>query len=130
MAGVTKYAEGCKPVIGPGANLGEDTLLDCHGQITIGAETFFGHGVKVLTGLHDYRLFGAQRKNSCSSRPVTIGAGVWVCSGAIICPGVTIGDGAVVAAGAVVMRNIAPYTLVGGNPARRIRRLKENEHGT
>ena len=130
MAGVTKYAEGCKPLVGSGCNLGEDTLLDCHGQITIGPDTFFGHRVMVLTGLHDYSRFGSARLKSQSSRPVTIGAGVWVCSGAIICPGVTIGDHAVIGPGAVVMRNVAAYTLVGGNPARRIRRLKETEHGT
>ena len=130
MSGVRKFAEGCKPIVGDGCNLGEDTLLDCHGQITIGADTFFGHGVKVLTGLHDYSLFGSQRKNSSSARPVTIGAGVWVCSGAILCPGVTIGDHAVIGPGAVVMRNVAPYTLVGGNPARRIRRLRSEDHGT
>jgi maltose O-acetyltransferase len=121
--GVTRYAEGKKPIVGKGANLGEDTILDCHGQITIGAETFFGHRVMVLTGSHNYFRFGSERKNHSTSRPVTIGAGVWVCSGAIICPGVTIGDHAVIGPGSVVYRNVPAYGVVAGNPARLVRRL-------
>jgi phosphonate metabolism protein (transferase hexapeptide repeat family) len=52
---------------------------------------------------------------------VTIGNDVWIGHAAIILPGVTVGDGAVIAAGAVVSRNVAPYTVVGGVPARAIR---------
>jgi len=51
---------------------------------------------------------------------VTIGHDVWIGHGAIVLPGRTIGDGAVVAAGAIVTRNVAPYSIVGGNPARPI----------
>ncbi|MEW1918640.1 CatB-related O-acetyltransferase [Pseudarthrobacter oxydans] len=52
---------------------------------------------------------------------IELGHGVWVGHGALVVSGVTIGDGAVVAAGAVVTKDVAPYTIVGGNPARRIR---------
>ncbi|WP_370630610.1 DapH/DapD/GlmU-related protein [Mucilaginibacter sp. 21P] len=52
--------------------------------------------------------------------PVVIEDYAWVCSRAIILPGVTIGRGAVVAAGAVVTRDVAPYTVVGGTPAKKI----------
>ena len=52
---------------------------------------------------------------------VTIGNDCWIGHGAIILPGVTVGDGAVIAAGAVVSRSVAPYTVVGGVPARVIR---------
>lgn len=50
-----------------------------------------------------------------------VGNDVWLGHGATVLPGVRIGDGAVVAAGAVVTADVPPYTIVGGNPARRIR---------
>jgi phosphonate metabolism protein (transferase hexapeptide repeat family) len=56
------------------------------------------------------------------SAPVTIGHDVWIGHGAIILPGRTIGTGAVVGAGSVVTRDVAPYTIVAGTPARVIRR--------
>ncbi|MDC0738404.1 CatB-related O-acetyltransferase [Cognatishimia sp. SS12] len=57
-----------------------------------------------------------------------VGNDVWIGAGAKIMPGVTIGDGAIIAAGAVVASDVAPYTIVGGNPARLIRaRLSEED---
>jgi phosphonate metabolism protein (transferase hexapeptide repeat family) len=56
------------------------------------------------------------------STPVTIGHDVWIGHGAIILPGRTIGTGAVVAGGAIVTKDVAPYTIVAGNPAKPIRR--------
>lgn len=53
---------------------------------------------------------------------VTIGHDVWIGHGVIVLPGVTVGDGAVLAAGAVVSRDVAPYSIVGGVPAKLIRR--------
>jgi acetyltransferase-like isoleucine patch superfamily enzyme len=51
-------------------------------------------------------------------RPITVGNDVWVGHAAFVRPGVTIGDGSIVAANAVVTRDVAPYTIVAGNPAR------------
>lgn len=52
---------------------------------------------------------------------VTVGHDVWIGHGAVVMPGVTVGDGAVIGAGAVVTKDVAPYTIVGGVPARVIR---------
>lgn len=52
---------------------------------------------------------------------VTVGHDVWMGHGVVVLPGVTIGDGAVIAAGAVVSKDVAPYTIVGGVPAKPIR---------
>jgi acetyltransferase-like isoleucine patch superfamily enzyme len=56
-----------------------------------------------------------------SKGDIVLGHGVWIGHGALVLSGVTVGDGAVVAAGAVVTKDVAPYTIVGGNPARPIR---------
>ncbi|SFJ39778.1 DapH/DapD/GlmU-related protein [Bradyrhizobium sp. Gha] len=53
---------------------------------------------------------------------VIVGHDVWIGHAAILLPGVTVGDGAVIGAGAVVSRDVAPYTIVGGVPARLIRK--------
>jgi maltose O-acetyltransferase len=113
-----------EPIIGTGCVIGWGSIIDCAAQVTIGDNTFFGHRVMILTGTHDYMKFGEERRDTIGARPVTIGNGVWIASGAIICPGVTIGDNAVVGAGSVVMKNVLPYTMVAGNPAIKIRKLK------
>lgn len=56
--------------------------------------------------------------------PIVIGDHTWIATRSIILRGVTIGEGAVVAAGAVVTKDVAPYTLVGGIPARTIKNLR------
>ena len=54
------------------------------------------------------------------SKKVTIGDCVWIGPNAILLPSITIGEGAVVAAGSVVTHDVAPYTVVGGIPAKKI----------
>lgn len=58
----------------------------------------------------------------CRGDRVIVGNDVWIGHAAILLPGVNVGDGAVIAAGAVVSRDVAPYTIVGGVPARPIRK--------
>jgi phosphonate metabolism protein (transferase hexapeptide repeat family) len=60
---------------------------------------------------------------------VTIGHDVWIGHGATILPGVTVGNGAVIGAGAVVSKDVAPYTIVGGVPAKLIRERFSREVG-
>jgi acetyltransferase-like isoleucine patch superfamily enzyme len=127
MPGIREW--GCgkyhKPQIGENVTMSGDgeIFMDTQAQITIGKDTFMGHGVKILTGSHNYYLFGEARQRALIPKPVTIGEGVWIASFAIILPGVTLGDHSVVGAGSVVTHDVAPYTLVAGNPSRVIKTI-------
>lgn len=105
-----------------GINIGRKTIinqqcaLDGRGGLTIGDYVDISPGVWILTDGHDMNdpLFRE------ILAPVSIGNHAWIGSRAMILPGVTVGEGAVVAAGAVVTRDVEPYTVVGGVPARQI----------
>lgn len=102
--------------IGFNSHINQSCFLDGRGGIEIGNNTSISHYVKIVTGSHDIQSsnFLGIEKN------VHIGDYVWIGIGAIILPGVTIGTGAVVCAGAVVTKDVEPYTIVGGVPAKKI----------
>lgn len=91
------------------------------GGIVIGDGVLIGHNVVIATINHDIDP-SMERKNHYA--PVTIGNHAWIGSNATILPGVTVGSWAVVAAGAVVTKDVESYTVVGGVPARIIKRIK------
>ena len=95
-------------------------VLDC-ALVTVGDFTLFGPGVHIYTATHpldaDERRTGME-----SAKPVRIGADVWVGGGAILVPGVTVGDRAVIGAGSVVTKDVPAGAVVGGNPAKPLRR--------
>jgi acetyltransferase-like isoleucine patch superfamily enzyme len=90
------------------------SMLAGNAHITIGDHCAFAPRVRVLSATHDYRHLDLPD----TAASVTIGHHVWIGAGATILPGVNIGDGAVVAAASVVTRDVAPFTIVAGNPAR------------
>lgn len=96
-------------------------VLDC-APVTIGHRCLFGPGVHIYAATHTLDA-PTRREGRELARPVTIGHDVWVGGGAIIGPGVTIGDGAVIGAGSIVTRDVAPFTVVAGNPARTLRTI-------
>ena len=87
------------------------------GGIYIGDNTLIGHRVVLATLDHDLNPY--DRHLLCA--PIHIGNRVWIGAGAIVTRGVTIGDGAVIAAGAVVTKDVPPYCIVGGVPAKVIK---------
>ncbi len=90
------------------------------GGITIGDGALIGHSVTLATLNHD--LDPAKRHLSHPA-PIHIGNNVWIGAGAIITQGVTVGDNAVIAAGAVVVKDVEENTVVGGVPAKFIKRV-------
>ena len=91
-----------------------------HGGVTLGDGCMIGHNVVFATLNHE---LDPARRAEMTPAPIVLGRNVWVGSNATILQGVTIGDGAVVAAGAVVTRDVPAATVVGGVPARLIRRI-------
>jgi maltose O-acetyltransferase len=103
--------------IGQHSLIGNDAFLDGRYGLNIGSNVNVGGEVAVFTAEHDiddpdFRMTGGS---------VTVDDYVYIGSRVTILPGVTIGKGAVVATGAVVTRDVPPYTVVGGVPARKIR---------
>ena len=96
------------------------------GDITVGPYAFFGHNVSVLTGTHDINQFNKERQMSFpgSGRDVVIHEGVWLASNAVVIGPCQIGEHAVVAAGSLVLRDVAPYTVVAGSPAKVVRTIE------
>ena len=108
--------------IDEGTVIGHGVTLDGRNGITIGKNVNFSSEVMIWTMQHDYNdpSFGA------AGGPVVIHDYAWISVRAIILPNVTIGEGAVVAAGAVVTKDVEPYTIVGGVPAKKIGERNNN----
>ena len=113
---------------GKNITIGRDVFINsgCHfqdqGGITIGDGSLIGHNVVLATINHDLTPLN-NRENHYA--PIVIEEHVWIGSNATVVPGVTIGRWAVVAAGAVVTKDVEEYTVVGGVPAKEIRKVKK-----
>ncbi len=116
--------------IGDDTWIGQGCFLHSAGGIRIGRAVGIGPMVKILTSTHrdDDRdrpvLFG-----DLTFAPVVVNDGCDLGIGTILLPGVTIGEGAIVGAGSVVTREIPPYEVWAGTPARRLRRRTNTDDG-
>ena len=106
--------------IGAGAALGEDVFIYSLGKVRIGKQVTLSYRAHVCAGTHDLE----DPALPLLKPPVCIEDAVWIGTEAFIGPGVTIGQGAVVGARSVVTRDVAPLSIVAGNPARTIRQRK------
>ena len=110
---------------GRNIHLGKNIFINacCHfqdqGGIFVGDGSLIGHNTVLATIDHD--LDPASRQNHYA--PIRIGRNVWIGANVTITKGVTIGDGAVVAAGAVVTKDVPPGVIVGGVPARVLKKI-------
>lgn len=108
--------------IGDQVFINADCKFQDQGGIFIDDGALIGHGVVLATLNHD---MDPAKRQQLHPAPIHIGKRVWIGANATITSGVTIGDNAVVAAGAVVTKDVPPDTIVGGVPAKVIRRIDE-----
>jgi acetyltransferase-like isoleucine patch superfamily enzyme len=94
------------------------------GGITIGDGALIGHNVVFATLNHD---IDPRKRSTMHPAPIVIGKNVWIGANATVVPGVTIGDGAVIAAGAVVTKDVPANVIVGGVPAKIIKKIEAGQ---
>ncbi|MEI6674202.1 MAG: acyltransferase [Verrucomicrobiota bacterium] len=117
-------AAGAELILGDGVGM-SSTVICCALRVEIGAGTQIGGGAMILdTDFHPQGEDGTWLTDPVAvAKPVVIGRNCFIGSRAIILKGVTLGDGVVVGAGAVVTKDVQTGAMVGGNPARQIRRV-------
>ena len=110
-----------------GVSIGPGVLLDARCGLEIGENAVIAYESIIWTLNHDYNDIHFAGKGA----KVTVGPYAWVCSRSIVLPGVTIGEGAVIASGAIVTKDVDPYSIVGGVPAKVIgqREQKKYDYG-
>ena len=131
--------ENSRPTIGNRVFIGGNSLIDCLHQITIDDDVLISyqdiiidsdnHSLRASECIGDLKRWRNQEYDwsRVNSAPVVIRSKAWIGARAIITKGVVIGEGGIVASGSVVTKDVPPYTIVAGNPARVIRELGLDE---
>ncbi|MEH1843477.1 MAG: acyltransferase [Nostoc sp.] len=112
--------------IGKDFHLGDFSIIQCvDAQVIIGDNCMIGSHAQLISTNHNYLskniLIKDQGMGGVSKKGIKIGNDCWIGSGACILPGVNIGNGVVVGAMSVVTKDISPYSIVVGNPAKVIK---------
>lgn len=123
--GVNLYrTHGCKNgklQIGDNVILSSDVTIDFSGEVVLGNNVTVSEGAYILSHKHDSKKLSNRSNDSCKPMKVKLKEGCWIGAKAIILPGVTVGEYSIVGAGAVVTKDVAPHTIVVGNPAKFIK---------
>ena len=104
--------------IGKNSCVGPNTELYNKAKIVIGDNSVISQGAKLFTASHDI----TDSRHPLIYFPITVGHKAWIAADAFIGPGVSVGDGAVVGARAAVFKNVGAWEVVGGNPAKFIKK--------
>lgn len=108
--------------------IGNHTRIGIHntiiGPVTIGSHVNLAQGITITALNHNFANTSTRiDQQGTSTNSIVIGDDVWIGANAVVLPGVTIGKHVVVAAGAVVTKNVPDYCVVGGVPAKIIKKL-------
>ena len=114
---------------GKNISFGKNVFINagCHfqdqGGIKIGDGVLIGHNVVLATATH---ALEPSKSRKLYYKPIIIGDNAWIGSNSVILQGVTVGEWAVIAAGAVVTKDVEPFTVVGGVPAKFIKKIDDD----
>jgi acetyltransferase-like isoleucine patch superfamily enzyme len=115
-------------LMGNNSNIGAYSFIGCSGFIEIGNNVMMGPRVTLLAETHNYSDPDQPMKSQGVSRSsIRVEDDCWIGAGAQVLPGVTIGRGSVVGAGAVITRDVVPFSVVAGIPARLIKRRRGSD---
>jgi len=118
----TDYGKNIK--VGKNVFINSGCRFQDQGGITIGDGVLIGHNVVLATLNHD---IDPGKRSTMHPAPISIGHDVWIGANATVVPGVTIGDGAIIAAGAVVTKDVPPNVIVGGVPAKILKKIETSQ---
>lgn len=136
------FSHGGRINIGQNCYIGENSRVWSALQITIGDRVLIAHNVNIIDNnthplsarsRHEHYMeiiskgFPIDNRYELKERSILIEDDVWIGMGSIVLPGCKLGRGAIVGAGSVVTKDVPPYTIVAGNPAKIIREIPENE---
>lgn len=108
--------------IGDNTVLNEGVVISAYEKVNIGKDCMMAARVSILDVSHNYESRSMPISlQGYKTSPVIIGDDVWIGANAVILKGARVGDGAIIAANSVVSGEVAPYTIVGGSPARFIK---------
>lgn len=107
--------------IGKGCFIQQCCTFFDRGGITLGNDVFIGPKVNLITINHDPN---PDNRSATYGRPIVIEDKVWIGINSTVLPGIRIGHGAIVGANSVVTKDVAPNTIVAGNPARFIKNIE------
>lgn len=116
------YADCGKNItIGKNVFINSGCRFQDQGGIDLGDGVLVGHNVVLATLNHD---FSPEKRSTTHPAPIKIGKNVWIGANVTVIPGVTIGDNAIIAAGAVVTKDVLPNMIVGGVPAKVMKKIE------
>ncbi len=136
------FAFGGKISIGDNCYIGEGTKIWSAENVIIGNNVLISHQVNIIdTDSHEINFLERElsfneltsnlhilKKGNIKTAPIYLDDNVWISYNVSILKGVTIGRGAIVGAGSVVTHDVAPFTIVGGNPAKFISKINNEEN--
>lgn len=120
-----------KIVLGDNIYIGTNCVFHAIGGIEIGSGSILANYIEIITFNHNYDGIDLQSlpyDKKYIKEQVIIEENVWVGSHSLILPGITIGEGAVIGMGSVVTKDVPPFAVVGGNPAKIIKYRNDSKY--